>query len=225
VSGDALHLYTASGGEEGIEAISPITLITVPKDPSKYEWRLQDPNRKEPVLGRLSVCRSNRIDTLHFVNVDALNRASNGIVAAVLEAAGRLQPLPLRAGEEFTNRVLSGSFTNEAESCIAHVLSRHEYIVYESNSDIAIPAPSALGADWVIIVANGAVGVVSGDRWAKAVEVLAGTGGLRSITVKEVVALTGIREAFQLPFLYEPLEGYKERDLNPLLSYITRGED
>lgn len=221
VSGDALRLYTASEGVEALETISPVTVIMTPRDPSKQMWRLPDPEKREPVLGRISVCRANRVDTVHFINTDALNRSSNGIAAAVLEAAGRLQPLPLRAGDDFAERVLSGGFTGEAESCIARVLARHEYVVFESNSDVAVPTPSALGADWVLVVAPGSIGVVKGERWAKAVELLAGSGGLKAITVREVLALTGVLETFQLPFLYDPMEGYRERDLDALISYIT----
>ena len=221
VSGDALRLYTASEGVEGLETISPVTVIMAPRDPSKQMWRLPDPEKREPVLGRISVCRANRVDTVHFINTDALNRASNGIVAAILEAAGRLQPLPLRAGDDFAERVLSGAFTREAESCIAKVLASHDYVLFESNSDIAVPTPSALGAEWVLVVAPGSVGLVKGERWAKAVELLAGPGGLRAITVREVLSLTGVLETFQLPFLSDPMEGYKEQDLDALISYIT----
>ncbi len=220
IGGDALKLFEASNGVESLEAISPQTLIMAPRDPSKTLWRLSSPDAREAVLGRVSVCREGRVDTLHFINIDGLNKIPNGVASAILEVAGRLQPLPLRADRTLIDKVVSGGFIVEVETCMARIASRHEFIVYESNSDIAMPTPSAQGVDWVIAVSHGVAGVVEGDRWAKAVEVLAGAGGVRGLTTREVVALTGIRESFQLPFLHDPIEGYKERDLDPLLDYI-----
>ncbi len=222
VSGDALRLHDASGGIESIEAISPQTLILAPIDPSKLNWRPQDPDKREPILGRISVCGEKTINTLHFINVEALDKIPNGLASAIVEAAGKLKPLPVRGGEELASRIQRGIYLGEIEKCMARILSRHDYVVMESNSDVAIPTPSALGAEWVIVVSNGVVGVVPGERWSKAVEVLVGAGGIRSLTVREVVSLTGIKESFQLPFLYDPIEGYKMRDLDALLSYLMK---
>ena len=220
VSGDALKLAEASGGGVDPEVLNPVSLIYAPVDPSKVQWRPRIGEGNVEVLGRVSLCREDRVDTMHFINVEALNLIPNGLASSVLEAGGRLKPYPFRASRELVEKVVTGGFTAEIESCMSKVYSSHELVVVESNSDVAVPTPSSLGAEWVLVSGRGVVAVVEGERWAKAVEVLAGTGGVRALTARDVLSLTGVKEVFQLPFLVEPIEGYSESDLDPLLSYI-----
>ncbi len=217
-SGDALRLLEASRSGESVETVSPVTVYTAPVDPSRAGWRRPHVGGLV-VAGRVSACRESRVDTLHFVNAEALDRVPPGIASEVVAVAGRLRPLPLRVGDEFAERVLYGGFTAEVESCMAGVVSRHELVVMESNSDVALPTPSALGAEWVLVVSPGVVGVAEGSRWARAVELLAGSS-LLGVRVEDVVRVAGVREVFHLPLLADPSQGYGPGDISHLLDYL-----
>lgn len=219
VSGDAIKLASSSGDSIAPEILNPLTVVYAPVDPSLKDWRLVSGREDEIVLGRISRC-GERVDTLHFVNVEAINVVPAGITASLVEAAGRLMPYPLRVDSGFVDRVIGYEFIGEVETCMSKILAGHELVVFESNSDIAAPSPSSLGSDIVLVVGRGVVGVVDGERWAKAVEVLLGSGGLRSVLVRDVLSLTGTKRVYYLPFLSEPLEGYSEQDLDNILDYI-----
>lgn len=220
VTGDALRLSRASEGAVELEVLNPLSALYAPLDPSRSQWRLKPGREESVVLGRVSRCYGDRVDSLHYVNVDALSRIPVGIASPLIDIAGTLHPPPLRVNDEFVERVVSGGFTSEVESCMQRVLSRHELVVYESNSDVAAPTPSSLESELVLVAGRGVVAVVSGKRWAKAVEILLGSGGLKSILARDVLALTGVEQTLYLPFLAEPIEGYSEQDLEGLLSII-----
>lgn len=220
VSGDAVKLSKAMDNAIPPEILNPVTVVYAPADPSQSNWRLVSGREDYVVLGRVSRCGGERVETFHFVNVEALDRVPAGIAASLVDAAGKVRPFPIRVSDEFVERVLTGSFIGEVESCMSKVLAGHDIVVFESNSDVAVPTPSSLGSDLVLVVGRGVIGVVDGERWAKAVEVLVGSGGLRSLRVQDVLNLTGVRRVHYLPFLSEPLEGYREQDLENLISYI-----
>lgn len=217
VTGDAVLLDRASGGVLGLEATAPVSVLTSPWDPERHGWR--PPHSDLVLAGRVSACRGGRVETLHFYNVEDLERAPPGVRDALVDLAGRLHPRPLRAGRELAERLLEGQFIPEAESCLAHALERAQVVVVESNSDVAAPTPSSLQAALVLVAAWTRVAVVPGDRWRRAVEVLAGTLPHR-LGAGEVLRLAGASQVYSLPLLRDPLEGYRPRDLEPILSLV-----
>ena len=218
VTGDAVLLDRASGGVLGPEATAPVSILTSPWDPERSGWR---PLHQDLVLaGRISACREDRVETLHFYNIEDLERAPPGVRDALIDLAGRLHPKPVRAGRELAERLLEGQFIPEAESCLARALARGDVVVVESNSDVAVPTPSSLNASLVLVSAWTRVAVVPGERWRRAVEVLAGTLGPHRVSAVEVLRLSGASQVVGLPLLQDPLEGYRQRDLEPLLALI-----
>lgn len=222
VSGDAIRLYRASGDSQEQEVINPLTVIYAPLDPNRSRWKLLSSGEDVAVLGRISSCKGNRVNTLHFINVEGLDLVPPGVASTIVDTANRLNPHPLRVTGEFVERVLTGEYIPEVESCMSKLLSQYELIIYESNSDVAVPTPSSLGSELVLVVGKSVVGVVEGERWSKAVEVLVGSGGLRNMTVRDVIGLTGVSSVFYLPFLPDPIEGYSERDLENILKLIMK---
>lgn len=218
VTGDGVLLDRASGGVLGPEATAPVSVLTSPWDAERSGWRR--PPQDLVLAGRVSACREDRVETIHFYNIEDLERAPPGVRDALVDLAGRLHPRPLRAGRELAERLLEGQFIPEAESCLARALDKADIVVVESNSDVAVPTPSSLNASLVLVSAWTRVAVVPGERWRRAVEVLAGTLGPHRVGVEEVLRLSGASQVYGLPLLHDPLEGYRERDLEPLLGLI-----
>ncbi len=214
LSGDGLLLDRAGDGSLGAEAVSPVVVHFAPRDARR--GRIV----QEPVLGRVSACREGRVDTLHWLNVEALDRVPVGLQAQILDTAGSLEPKPLRAGDEFAQRVLEGAFLAQADSCLHRAVEGHDVVVVESNSDQAAPTPLSLRASLVLVAAYGVAFIVDGDRWAKAVALLAGTRGHIAVSAEEALRVAGHVREVALPFLADPIEGYSRSDLDPILDLV-----
>ncbi len=214
VGGDILLLDAASGGALGPEKTGPLVAWMAPRDPSRGR------PRQEPVAGRVTACRGGRAESVHWVNQEALDRVPVGLQAAVVEAAGRLIPRPLRAGDEFASRVLAGAFLEQADSCLAEAAAGHELVIVESQADAAAPTLLSLGAAVVLVAGYGVVFIVEGDRWAKAVQLLAGATGHAGVPAGDALRLAGHRRVVQLPFLQDPMEGYRPQDLDLLVEAV-----
>lgn len=219
VTRDALIHARVSGLP--LELVNPAALIVGVEDASRRGWRplhAGPPLPRLGVLARLSVCREERVDTLHLVNIEALERLPRGLQGPVVDAAAALSPHPLRAGDEMIDRLVRGGFHAEVESCLGRLSREAEVIVIESNSDVPLPSPSAYAADLVLVAAPGVAGVVEGGRYRKSLEALGVVrGGIASVS--EVVGLAGVARSVELPLLEEG-ELYRPADLGPILDEV-----
>jgi len=219
---DLLVHEQAMAGAEALEVAGPLVLAWAPRDPSRQGWRagaLGVPD--EPVAGRITTCREGRAETLHFVDVRGLERVPRGVASRVVEAAGRLVPLPVRADRSLSERLAGGGFIGEADLCARLVAARRELVLVESQSDMAVPAPIGLEAGLVLVAGYGVVGLVDGGRWRRAVEAIAGTG-LLTATTRDVLRLAGVEDTVELPFTSHPLEGVPREALAPILDRVER---
>jgi len=217
VGPDLLVHEQAMGGAEPVEVAGPLVLAWAPRDPSRSGWR--GPGGSEPVAGRVTTCRGGRAESLHFVDVRGLERVPRGVAERVVEAAGRLVPLPVRADRSLSERVATGGFILEADACMRLAASRRELLVLESQADVAVPSPLGLEASLVVVAGYGVAGLVDGDRWRRAVEVAAGSG-LLAVAARDILRLTGVEESIHLPFTGHPLEGVPRGALDPLLARV-----
>ncbi|MCE4625122.1 MAG: hypothetical protein F7C35_04580 [Desulfurococcales archaeon] len=210
VTHDAL-LYHKVAPDVSIEALNPASLLMGEPDYSRRGWRphplsLERSPISQGVLGRVSLCREDRIDTFHFINIQALGRIPQSMQEAFIDAAAALKPYPLRVGDEVVENLAGGGFTSSVESCFQRIEREFDVIVIESNHDVPAPTPSAAEPDIVVAVAPGVAGIIDGERYRKSLQALSETLGApfqARATVGEVVRLTGVMETIPLPLLEE----------------------
>ncbi len=223
VTGDGLSLSEASGGVSP-EALNPLAVLLAPYDPSQAGWRITDPwppggPEARSVLLRLTACQDSRAHTVHAINMQAVHRVPERVQALVLEAAGHLVPPPRRVDRRTLEDVYRGAYSDWADSCLWHLRERFEALVVESNSDVAAPTPGSIQADLVVAVYPGVAALVDGDRYKRAVEVLAASGRMQTVTAGEAIALAGVTGRIPLPLL-GPGEDYAPWDLEAIVDAL-----
>jgi len=225
VSGDAVVLHNASGGRFSLEAVNPLAMLLLPVDPSRFNWSLQsfsaiasDPIRRA-ALARLTACSDNGVlGSIHLVNDQALERAPGHLASQLREVLHTLNPKARKASDSAIQSLLGA--VNAIDACVKYVKSNSEALVIESHGDIAVPVPLALQADLVVVVSPGRAGLVSGSRYRKAVEVLASLETYTTLTVRDIIKLTGIMKDIDLPVIEYPLQaGYSEETLRPIIEH------
>ena len=206
VSGDGLRLSSISGIHP--EIVNPVAILVGEADASRNSWRPPPLPARSPldfgVLGRVSMCRGERVDTLHFVNVEALASIPKTMQEAVIDAASGLRPFPLRVGREFLESVLTGGQENAVMTCLNRIASKSDIIIIESNSEV--PLPISVKPDLVLVAAPGVAGVIPGDRYVKSLQALGMASGRPAVTVSvaDVLRLSGVTETIPLPILESP---------------------
>lgn len=225
VLGDAVVLSQAVGDSLEIEEINPLALVLAPPDPERLGWSwtpysgLLGDSVRRAVLARLTACTGSDRATLHVVNVKALGRAPGGLSSRLTDIIERLRPEPQRGDDSSISRILSSLAA--IESCVLRALSSSEVGVMESYSDIAVPIPFALNSDLVVTVTPGKAGIIPGDRYRSAVQVLSSMSTSTTLTTREIVSLTGIQESIELPLMEYPLStGYPKEALEPILERV-----
>ncbi len=223
VTGDGMSLAEATG-DVSPEAVNPLAVLLAPYDPSQTGWRITDPwppggPEARSVLLRLTACRDGRAHTVHAVNMQAVHRAPERVQAEILDAASQLVPPPRRVDRRTLEGVYRGAYSDWADSCLWHMRERFDAVVVESNSDVAAPTPGSMQADLVVAVYPGVAAIVDGDRYRKAVEVLAASGRIQAITAGEAIALAGVTGRIPLPLL-GPGEDYKPWDLEAIVEAL-----
>ena len=231
VLGDAVILSQATGDNLEIEEINPLAMILAPPDPERLGWSwtpysgLLGDSVRRAALARLTACTGSGKASLHLVNTKALERTPSKLSARLAEVAERLKPEPQRGDESSVSRILSSLAA--VESCMVKALSTSEVGVMESYSDIAVPIPLAMNSDLVVTVTPGRAGIVPGDRYRSAVQVLSSMSTSTTLTTREIVSLTGVQESIELPLMEYPLStGYPKDVLEPILERVkelTRG--
>jgi predicted P-loop ATPase/GTPase len=227
VTRDALLIERASGRPYPIEVYNPIGFHVMPLDPASFNWSLKSFVRisaslfQRAAVGRVSTCVDGKVESLHFVNTEALSKSPARLSSAVMDVAQSLSPRPVKAGRELVARILEGEYVEAADRCLGSLEERHEVVVIESNSDIAAPTPASLEADVVLAVSPGVVAVVEGRRYNKAVYVGSVSGRPWSVSAEEAVELAGVTDYVELPLLQDPEEGYSYNDLYPLVEKIS----
>ncbi len=209
------------------EIINPIALVLGRTDLSRNMWN-PSPSQADPglagrsIIGRVSLCREGRVDTLHFINIVGLDRLPRGVRDAFIDAAASLKPYPLKVDDGFVGRVLTGEMNSSADSCLSRLLGEYDIVVVESNSDVPAPTPLSAQADIVLVAAPGVVGVINRERYRRGMSALNYTvgpmGGLNKVA--DLVRLTGVEVTVDLPFLDDPSLLYGRRDLEPILEKI-----
>ncbi len=225
VSSDSIR-YLAVAPEVHPEISNPVAILLGPRDPSANMWRpLPLPSSETVelgVLGRVSMCRDERVDTLHFVNMDALSRLPQTVQDVLVDAAAALKPHPLRSGRSLVESIVSGSHDRAPLSCYERLRAEYELLVIESNSDVPIPL-GGIRPSIVVVAGPGVMGIVNGARYMRSLEVLglAGARGLSGARVEDVIRLSGVQETVPLPFLEDSDELYRREDLAPLIEKIV----
>ncbi len=230
VTGDGVLLERASANVESSEVINPIALLIGYIDPAKFDWRSSVLDRyitsisDRSLAGRITVCEGSNAYTTHFINTASLHNSPARIQSAILDMAATLEPKPLSVEKGFVEELLEGKLVNAPDSCLNLLSRKHEIVIVESNSDIAAPTPETSKPDLVVSVAPGVASILPGDRFEKAIEVLSLKGRPWSVSVKEVLNLTGTVKTVYLPLLEDPIEGYTYNDLEEIISYIKNSE-
>ncbi len=222
---DALMLWESMDQELSLEHVNPGALVLGEFDVARNRWRGPalmgvDEMSRIGVLGRISSCQGSRVETLHFINIEALKRLPSGLEEAFTDMAVAVKPYPLKVGDEFVSRFVRGEYEDQILSCYGRLLEGYEVVVVESNHDVAVPLRKGLYPGLVVAVAPGRIGVVDGDRYVKALGLLGGSGVVPNAS--EVVSLAGTIFDLGLPYLEDPYRGYGIDILSPVIEQIAK---
>ncbi len=223
VGSDAMTLWRAMGEELSLEYVNPGSLVLGALDPEKLNWKMGSLSVFETmsrlgVLGRVSTCVGSRVETLHFINVDALKRLPSGLEDAFTDMAVSLKPYPLKVNDEFVSRFVQGEFDENVLSCYSRMSMNYDVVVVESNHNVALPVRKGIVPDLVIGVSPGKAGVIDGERYMKALYLLGSVGV--NVDASEAVSLAGVKIAVDLPYLEEPISGYPIEVVSPLVDKL-----
>ncbi len=223
-TGDALALRRPVEGAP-VELVNPLGFHILPLDPERVSWRVRDALgvqglARRIALARATFCRGDNVYSVHLFNPDALRRAPRSLEREVMEVAGALVPLPLRAGDEAMENILAGHYVDEVDQCLERVRGMAEVVVVESNSSIAAPTRATARPDLVVAVSPGAAYLADGERFSKAVELVSLAGKPWSVDAGEALALAGHTGSISLPLLEDPVEGYGPDILAPIIERV-----
>ncbi|MCE4602914.1 MAG: hypothetical protein F7B18_07015 [Desulfurococcales archaeon] len=225
-TGDALALRRPVE-RAPVELVNPLGFHILPLDPERVSWRIRDILGVQGLarrigLARATFCRGRNVHSVHLFNPDALRRAPKSLEKEVMEVAGSLMPIPLRAGDEAMENILAGQYVDEVDQCLFRVSGMSDVVVVESNSNIAAPTRATARPDLVVAVSPGTAYLVDGDRFSKAIELVALAGKPWSVDSGEALALAGYMDSINLPLLEDPMEGYGADLLNPIIDKVKR---
>ncbi|MHA1606613.1 MAG: hypothetical protein ACTSWP_03580 [Candidatus Freyarchaeota archaeon] len=206
-SWDILRLSQAKGGRPLLlEVLNPVDALFSPLDrlsldESSVEVRLSNPFF-ELVVERYTIL-DGRVKSVLCVN--GVNFESDSLLfknwAYVKRLMDNADKVIIAESLEEWNDVYSNYAPTAIRSCYKKVCSEHEVVVVEGFNDAVCPDP-ALRFNLVLGVAPGAVFCYRGDRFRKAVEVVAGAvRDPRSLEARNVLEFLKPERAVRLPAL------------------------
>lgn len=213
VTWDGLVLSRA--GSIGVDLVNPIAAHVGPLEPRLSG---QAALAARTAIVRVTRCRGGRRLHYHYVNPYYLSRAPRMIASRVEETARSLRPEPSAATPQVIESMLGDP--SAADECLAEVESASDVVVVESNSDVAVPTPSAMRAPIVVVAYQGGAAIVRGDRFFAAVKLRSSVSPPWSVTAREALELAGAHKAVDLPLLDDPLEGIPGEYLRPVIDEV-----
>lgn len=225
VTYDSIILERASQSSLEAYIINPIGGLLASIDPSRLEWRdsivdlhMVNPTRRLALL-RVTSCTETRANIAHIINTSIRGKITGYLSQLILDLILYLKPQPVQATIREIEAFMENEAAQIADTCMG-LLEDREIIVIESNSDIAAPTYKSLDSSIVIAVAPTIAAVIDGDRYSKAVKLRSISGKPWSVRVKEVLALTKTKYTIELQPKIEPLEGYTQEELTPIIEEV-----
>ncbi|MEM1934181.1 MAG: hypothetical protein QXN05_00640 [Acidilobaceae archaeon] len=224
VTRDGLELYRATGAFNPT-TLNPVGGLSIPIDPRVLDWKesLIDftlrSSHSRTALVRFTRCLGEEIETKHLINLTAYSRTSAGVREILNDLSAFLKPPPEPIAAKELAEVLEKDGSPTADSCLESLSERVEVIVAESNADIAVPTRGLMRPDLALVVAHNVVAVISGARYAKAVELRMRQEKPWSVLTKEVIGLLSLKTV-ELPLKSEPSEGYSISELEDLVEEV-----
>lgn len=217
VGRDLIRLHRAALSKNRIEIEGPLVSMIMPIDPEYLEWRMNSPVAMD-LIERLILMRVSDLEmTEHYLISENLRRLPPSLQRMVTELARSLEPPPQEITAEEAHGVLTKS-SDRIDRCLNHLKSRHGLTVVESYSDIAVPAPSALEASTVVVVAPGRAAIVDGGRFRTALNACSTVSIATQLTVGSIMDLIRAEYSYSLipgKFETEFLDSILDRELRP----------
>lgn len=161
---DSVKLKRASGTGLPLEAISPIhRLHGIPSD--SRPLKLTGPNGF--VMDRISLWNGEQVQILVLNDNYHLDKGTESLRGKILSKSEKVIHVE---NVEQINRVVRRYYSRAIRSAHDLVDSRHDSIVYESYSDIALPWEGIRDLDSVFLARPGSVEVYDPDRYLTAVK-------------------------------------------------------
>jgi len=211
---DLLTLHQAASSGDPIEREGPLVTMIMPIDPERLDWR--NTPISNDLLGRLMVMRITGSEgSYHYFVPDNIHRTPSSLREVMKPLLRSLRPSPIELSPEQVEGVLANS-TQIIDPCLRWMARRHELLVVESYSDIAVPVPSAREASTVVAVAPGRMAVVDGEIFRTALDASTGIGLVTQRTTDSFLGLVRREMSFPLSpgrFDTEMLDAVIDREL------------
>jgi predicted P-loop ATPase/GTPase len=194
---DLLILHQAASSGDPLEREGPLVAMVMPIDPERLDWR-RSASISNDLLGRLMVMRiTGREGSYHYFVPDNIRRTPPSLREVMKPLLRSLKPSPIELGPEQVESVLANS-TQVIDPCLRWMARRHELLVVESYSDIAVPVPSTREASTVVAVAPGRMAVVDGEVFRTALDASASIGLVTQRTTDSFLGLVKREMSFPL---------------------------
>jgi len=215
VGRDLIRLHRAASSKDRIEIEGPLVSMIMPLDPEYLEWRMNSPVAAT-LIDRLVMIRMSDLEgTEHYLVSRNLRKLPPTLEGMVMELARSLEPSPQEITAEEAQDALTES-ADRIDKCLNELRSGHRLTIVESYSDIAVPAPSALKASTVVVVAPGRAAVVDGDRFRMALDACSTVGIATQLTVGSIMGVLRVEYSSSLipgKFESEFLDSVLDREL------------